>query len=157
VRNSSSGEGGSEVSSNDAQLSALRSRIEAGRTRITALETQLQPAIDELDEVGWPHETVAAEIKSLDQQHAEGVAIDIDDRNSKVDEYDRLLQEKRALISANKSDIRPMDDLENQDASLDGTVESTGRQGSIDFPKRTYGTTDTHYWDLFSVVWSAGD
>jgi hypothetical protein len=126
VRNSSSGEGGSEVSSNDAQLSALRSRIEAGRTRITALETQLQPAIDELTRLDGRMKPLAAEIKSLDEQHSEGVAIDIDDRNTKVDEYNRLLARKRALISANKSDMQTYDDLENQDASLLEQYKSLG-------------------------------
>ena len=126
VRNSSSGEGGSEVSSNDAQLSALRSRIEAGRTRITALETQLQPAIDELTRLDGRMKPLAAEIKSLDEQHSEGVEIDIDDRNTKVDEYNRLLARRRALISANKSDMQTHEDLKNQDATLLEQYKSLG-------------------------------
>jgi septal ring factor EnvC (AmiA/AmiB activator) len=118
VENASSGEGSSEVSSNDAQLSDLRSRIEAGRTRRTALETQLQPVTDEIDSLTARIKPMEAEIKALDQKHAEGMAIDTDRRDSLFDEYDRLFKRRRALFDANSNDFKAMDDLEKADKDM---------------------------------------
>ena len=63
------------------------------------------PVTDELNNLTARIKPLEAEIKALDQQHAEGMEIDRDRRNSLYDEYDRLFKRRRALINANKSDI----------------------------------------------------
>jgi hypothetical protein len=104
--------------SNDAQLSGLRSRIEAGRTRMHALEAQLQPVSDEMDSLTARIKPLEAEIKALDQQHAEGLEVDRDRRNSLYDEYEPLFKRRRSLFDANSSDFKTLDDLDKADKEM---------------------------------------
>jgi hypothetical protein len=104
--------------STPAEPSALKARIEAGRSQMTVLKTQLQPIIDELTSLGAQMETLKAELKSLDGQQKSGVQIDIDDYNAKVKTHNALLARQRALIAINSSDLKTYDDLVDQDKVL---------------------------------------
>ena len=104
--------------STPAELSALKARIEAGRSQMTVLKTQLQPVIEELTSLDAQMETLKAELKSLDGQQKSGVRIDIDNYNAKVKTYNALLVRQRALIAANSSDLKTYDDLVDQDKVL---------------------------------------
>ena len=108
----------SQSTSETSELSDLRKRIEAGRTRMTALETQLQPVSDELDSLTARIKPLEAEIKALDQQHAEGMEIDRDRRNSLYNEYEPLFKRRRALFEANSSDFKVLDDLGKADKEM---------------------------------------
>jgi chromosome segregation ATPase len=110
------------VRSNDysrqSRLSDLKARIDAGRARLNMLKSQLQPVTDELGSLNARIETIASELKSLDRQHSAGLRIDIDDYNKKVDTYNGLLSEHRALIAANSSDFQLYEELARQDKDL---------------------------------------
>jgi hypothetical protein len=104
--------------STPAELSALKARLEAGRSQMTGLKTQLQPVIEELTSLDAQMETLKAELKSLDGQQKSGVRIDIDNYNAKVKTYNALLARQRALIAENSSDLKTYDDLVDQDKVL---------------------------------------
>jgi hypothetical protein len=115
---SSSGEVGSDVSSNNAQLSALRQRIETERAVREPLEARLNPIIDELNNLTDRIDPLVSEIKSLDQQHTDGIEIDKSRRNSLYNEYEPLFKRRRALIEANKSDLDTLENLRKQDSTM---------------------------------------
>lgn len=106
------------TSSQSSQLSALKARIDSGRSQIKVLETQLQPIIDEITSLNAQMETLKTELKSLDEQQKAGIQIDIDDYNTRVNTHNALLARHRALIAANSSDIQPHDELIKQDSVL---------------------------------------
>jgi hypothetical protein len=101
-----------------AELSALKARIDSGRSQMAVLKTQLQPVIDEITSLNSQMVTLKAELKSLDEQQKAGVRIDIDDYNAKVKAHNALLAQQRALIAANKTDLKTYDDLQDQDSVL---------------------------------------
>ena len=105
-------------SSQSSQLSALKARIDSGRSRMAELKTQLQPVIDEITSLNAQMETLKAELKSLDEQQKSGLQIDIDDYNAKVKTHNGLLAKHRALIAANSTDLKAYDDLVDQDSVL---------------------------------------
>jgi len=104
--------------SQDPQLSELKARIDSGRARMAPLKTQLQPVIDEITSLDAQIETLEAELKSLDEQQKAGIHIVIDDYNAKVKAHNSLLAKERALIAANKSDLKTYADLAEQDSVL---------------------------------------
>ena len=79
------------TSSQKSQLSALKARIDSGRSRMAVLKTQLRPVIDEFTKLDAQMEPLKAELKSLDDQQKAGVQIDIDDYNAKVKTHNALL------------------------------------------------------------------
>ena len=60
----------------------------------------------------------AASPRSLDEQHNLGSQIDTDDYNAKVNAHNALLARQRALIAANRADLKTYDDLIDQDSAL---------------------------------------
>ena len=104
--------------SHNANLTALGQRIDAGRARITSIETRLKPIVDELDSLTARIKQLEAEIKALDQQQADGIDIDTHRRSSLYDEYDRLFKKRRALVEANSSDFKVYKDLLKADDDL---------------------------------------
>jgi hypothetical protein len=114
----SSESSGSAPVTQDPQLSELKARIDSGRARMAPLEAQLKPVIDELTSLDAQMETLNAELKSLDEQQKAGVQIDIDDYNAKVKTHNALLAKIRALVAANKSDLKTYNDLNDQDSAL---------------------------------------
>ena len=105
-------------SSQSSQVSALKARIDSGRSRMAELKTQLQPVLDEITSLNAQMETLKAELKSLDEQQKSGLQIDIDDYNAKVKTHNALLAKIRALVAANKSDLKTYNDLNDQDSAL---------------------------------------
>jgi hypothetical protein len=105
-------------SSQSSQVSALKARIDSGRSRMAELKTQLQPVIDEITSLNAQMETLKAELKSLDEQQKSGLQIDIDDYNAKVKTHNGLLAKHRGLIAANSTDLKSYDDLVDQDSVL---------------------------------------
>ena len=99
-------------------LAALKSRIDSGRLQMAALKTQIQPVIDELTSLNAQMQALNAELKSLDEQHNLGSQIDTDDYNAKVNAHNALLARQRALIAANRADLKTYDDLIDQDSAL---------------------------------------
>jgi hypothetical protein len=106
------------TSSQKSQLSALKARIDSGRSRMAVFKTQLQPVIDEFTSLDAQMEPLKAELKSLDEEQNAGVQIDIDGYNAKVNTYNALLSSRRALFAANSSDIQSYDDLVEEDRIL---------------------------------------
>ena len=104
--------------SHTTQMSSLKARIEAGRSRMSMLEVQLQPVIDELTTLNARMEALASELKSLDRQRNAGIQIDIDDYNAKVDTHNRLLGRHRALIAASSTDLQLYEELVEKDKAL---------------------------------------
>src|SRR5439155_625225 len=105
----------------------LKARIESGRSRIAMLEPQLQPVVKELTGLNERIETLAAELKSLDEQHKTGLQIDIDNYNAKVKAHNALLSRHRALIVANSHAVRRITEI----------LERMGIE-VVDFAGRTY-------------------
>ena len=87
------------------------------------LEAQLKPVIDELTSLDAQMETLNAELKSLDEQQKAGVQIDIDDYNAKVKTHNALLAKIRALVAANKSDLKTYNDSERPGFGSRKTVQ----------------------------------
>ena len=85
---------------------------------MAALKTQIQPVIDELTSLNAQMQALNAELKSLDEQHNLGSQIDTDDYNAKVNAHNALLARQRALIAANRADLKTYDDLIDQDSAL---------------------------------------
>ncbi len=100
------------------RLSDLKARIDSGKARIAALETELAPTIDKLTSLKARMDSIDAELKSLDEQQKVGLQIDTRDYNAKVKAYNALLEKRRALIAANRSKMQSYDDLLNQDSAL---------------------------------------
>jgi chromosome segregation ATPase len=116
---------GSTYSSNDKTLTSpspelpdLQSRIDSGRSRIEALKSQLQPVIDEMNNLDARMEHLAADLKTSKEQHDAGIKIDINDFNAKVRSYNALVRKRRALFDANSSDLQTYNDLRKQDSVL---------------------------------------
>lgn len=107
-----------ETSTQDSQLAAIKTRIEAGRSRMTSLRTQLQPVTEDLNRLTAQMETLRAALKSLDEQQKAGLSIDIDDYNAKVKAHNALLAKQKAISAANDSDLKAYDDLAEQDSTL---------------------------------------
>ena len=63
-------------------------------------------------------EPLAAELKTLKEQHDAGMDIDIDGFNAKVRTYNTLLRKRRSLFTANSHDLQTYDDLTKQDSLL---------------------------------------
>ena len=101
-----------------SQMSALKTRIDSGRSQMAALKTQLQPVLDEITSLNSQMETLKAELKSLDERQKAGNQIDTDDYNAKVKTHNALLAKQRALIAANSTDLKTYDDLVDEDAVL---------------------------------------
>ena len=101
-----------------SQLSALKARIDAGRSQMAVLKSQLQPVIDEITSLDTQMEPLKADLKSLDEQQKAGVQIDIDGYNATVKTYNSLLAKQRALIAANRTDLKTYGDLGDQDSAL---------------------------------------
>lgn len=114
----SSESSGSAPVTQDSQLSELKARIDSGRARMAPLEAQLKPVIDELTSLDAQMEGLNSDLKSLDEQQKAGVQIDIDDYNAKVKTHNALLAKIRALVAANKSDLKTYNDLNDQDSAL---------------------------------------
>jgi len=108
----------SPTTSQNSQLSELKARIDSERAQMAPLEAQLKPVIDELTSLDAQMETLNSELKSLDEQQKAGVQIDIDDYNAKVKTHNALLAKVRALVAANKSDLKTYNDLNDQDSAL---------------------------------------
>jgi hypothetical protein len=111
---------GSPPTSQSSQLSELKARIDSERARMAPLETQLKPVIDELTSLDAQMETLNAELKSLDEEQKAGVQIVIDDYNVKVKRHNALLVKIRALVAANKSDLKTYNDLDEQGGTFIG-------------------------------------
>lgn len=105
-------------SSSTTQLSSLKARIEAGRSRISMLEEQLQPVGARLNSLNARIDALASQLKLLDRQHNAGLEIDIDDYNAKVNIHNQSLREHRALIAAHSSDFQLYDKLAEEDKVL---------------------------------------
>ncbi|MBU1207207.1 MAG: hypothetical protein KKH04_09810 [Proteobacteria bacterium] len=101
-----------------AQLSILNGQIEAGRSRMSMVESTLQPVIDELNTLNARLKPIASELKSLKRQHDAGLQIDIDDYNEKVNTHNVLLNRHKALIAANSSGFQLYDELAEKDKVL---------------------------------------
>jgi hypothetical protein len=101
-----------------AELSALKARIESGRSQMAVLKKQLQPATEEITSLNAQMETLEAELKSFDEQQKAGNQIDIDRYNAKVRAHNALLAKQRALIATNSSDLQTYNDLVTQDSVL---------------------------------------
>jgi hypothetical protein len=114
----SSCRGDAPLAGTPTELSALKARIETGRSQMAALRTQLQPILDEITTLNAQMETLKAELKSLDQQQKAGLQIDIDDYNAKVKTHNALLAKQRALVATNRTDLNSYDDLVDQDSVL---------------------------------------
>jgi hypothetical protein len=85
---------------------------------MTALKAQLQPVLDEITSLNSQMEALKAELKSLDELQKAGNQIDVDDYNAKVKTHNGLLAKQRALIAANRMDLKTYDDLVDEDAVL---------------------------------------
>jgi len=103
--------------SRTTQLSNLKARIDAGRSRISILKVQLQPVFDERDALDKRMKAIASVLTVLDGQHSAGIQIDIGDYNEKVDTYNGLLSRYRAIIAAN-SDFQLYQEMIKQDELL---------------------------------------
>jgi hypothetical protein len=108
----------SSTTSQSSQLTELKARIDSERARMAPLEAQLKPVIDELTSLDAQMESLNSDLKSLDEQQKAGVQIDIDDYNAKVKTHNALLAKIRALVAANKSDLKTYNDLNDQDSAL---------------------------------------
>jgi hypothetical protein len=109
---------GSETNPRNSQLANIKSEIEAGRSRHTVLEKQLQPVVDELGSLNERMKRLTAVLDSLKEGNAARGSPDVTYYNSQVDVYNGLLARYRALISANKADLDALDNLEKQDSTL---------------------------------------
>jgi hypothetical protein len=108
----------SGYSSETSQLSDLKARIDTGRERIAMLETKLKPVFDQLNALKTQMEPLAADLKSLEEQHNSGSIIDINSYNAKVDFYNSLVAKHRRLIEENKTDLQTYEDLLKEDSTL---------------------------------------
>ena len=100
------------------QLSNLKTRLEAGRSRMEKLESQLQPVIDKLTALESGMQTMTSELKSLDRQHNDGINIDIEAFNAKVNSYNKLLIRYRDLKSSISDDLDLYKKLAEEDKTL---------------------------------------
>jgi len=106
--------------SNDdsTQLTDLKARIEAGRSRMAVLEANLKPVNDELNSL-QPHiDTLRTELNELDNEDKAGIQIDITGYNAKVKIYNRLLTQYKTLFAANSADFKEYNDLLKQDGVM---------------------------------------
>jgi septal ring factor EnvC (AmiA/AmiB activator) len=108
----------SAPSSQSAELSNLKARIESSRSSIAMLKQQLQPGLEEITSLDVRIETLTAELKSLDEQHKAGRQIDINGYNAKVKAHNALLSRRRFLMIANRNDLEAYDDLIKQNSVL---------------------------------------
>ena len=113
-----SSSGTTDSGSEKPELAELRQRIDAGRAEIATIETRLKPVTDELETLNARMKPLESELKELDQQHTNGLDIDIDHRNSVAHDYNHLLERKRALINASDSDFRAYENLQKADAAM---------------------------------------
>jgi hypothetical protein len=105
-------------SDNQARLASIKSQIDDGRARISDLKTELEPVVDELTDLDRRIKPLGSELKSLDEQSKAGDSIDVDDFNSKVDTYNALLAQRRALYNDHVRDLQTYQELEQQDSVL---------------------------------------
>lgn len=106
------------VYSQNSQLSWLKSEIDANRSRMTALDLQIQPKSDDLDRLKARIETLGSELEQLRARHNAQLPVDIDEFNQKVDDYNGLLRRQRARLAAYNSDIDLYNQLVQTDKSL---------------------------------------
>jgi len=102
----------------NSQLSNLKAQIEAGRSRQATLVKQLQPVMDELENLKEQIQQLKTELGALDQTHNLRTPIDVASYNSRVDVHNSLVARQKALFLANKADLQALDDLEKQDSVL---------------------------------------
>jgi hypothetical protein len=108
----------SSASDNQALLASIKSQIDDGRARISDLKTELEPVVDELTDLDRRIKPLGLELKSLDEQSKAGDSIDVDDFNSKVETYNALLAQRRALYNDHVGDLQTYQELEQQDSML---------------------------------------
>lgn len=116
----SRGNGGppSVVPATDKELRNLKAEIDAGRALMAALNSRLNPVVNELKSLKGPMDRLESELKSLDAQQKASNDIDVNDYNVKVDRYNSLLARYQDLLATNNADFRKSDELEKRDSDL---------------------------------------
>jgi hypothetical protein len=92
--------------------------IDNGRARIKDLETRLTSDGAEIDGLTSRLNSLSSELEMLKSQNDAGTAIDTDDYNIKVDDYNNLLRRKRLLVDEYNANVSSLRDLERRDKSL---------------------------------------
>lgn len=101
-----------------SQVSRLKERIDRIRRQISVIEARLQPVIGEIKDLNARLNKLATDLKAMDDLKSSGSPADIDAYNAKVDAYNRDLERRKALLAANRDDLRQYEDLSKEDAAL---------------------------------------
>jgi chromosome segregation ATPase len=104
--------------SKQTQLSNLKAKIEAGRSRHDELQRQLQPSIDELSSLDARMKSLNDEIETLDRRKPFQNQWDVDRYNARVNAYNNLLAQYRELVASKRGGLQVLSDLEEQDTTL---------------------------------------
>lgn len=102
----------------NSPLSVLKQRIEAGRRRSAILKTKLDPVFKELASLSTQRATLKSELNALDRDQQDGIEIDLDDYNQKVNAFNDLNTNSQILYATDSSDIELYDYLISQDSIL---------------------------------------
>ncbi len=83
---------------------------------MSVLDSTLRPVIADITELDTRIETLAAELKHLDDQKNSGLDVDVSDYNAKVEAHNQILTRRNALFSANQANLRTYENLSKQDS-----------------------------------------
>jgi hypothetical protein len=105
---------------------SIKAKIDAGRARISELETALSPVVAKIRALNQQMDPIKAEIDSLDSEKASGQDVDVDHYNSLVDQFNSLLTQKRALMAGSKSQLDEYNSLLDADKQLVAQYNAAG-------------------------------
>jgi hypothetical protein len=105
---------------------SIKAKIDAGRSRISELETALSPVIAQIRALNQQMEPIKAEIDSLDSEKAAGQEVDVDHYNSLVDQFNSLLAQKQELMSNSKAQLDEYNSLLDEDKQLVAQYNAAG-------------------------------
>ena len=119
-----------------SQLDQLKARIDLGREQIAGLESQLRPAITELNEMSAQMKELEAELDALDEQNKAGLSVDTDDYNAKVESHNQILQRRNVVLAGNRADLAGVRRLATARLRYGGRVQSASES------RRSMSSTD---------------
>lgn len=93
----------------------LKAEIDAGRARMKALDSELDPILTQMKQLKSEIDQLDSELTALDSEKASGTSVDTDDYNAKVNRYNDLVSRRKALYNGHSESIEEYQALAKKD------------------------------------------
>lgn len=107
-----------DTTTTDPDRQQLKAEIDAGRERMKALDSELEPVLSQLKQLKSEIDDLDSQLKELDSEKQSGSNVDIDDYNAKVNRYNDLISRRKSLYNEHKDSLDEYQALAKKDDAL---------------------------------------